>query len=55
MQQIVLPGSVHPSGGLYKWITERLGFLCEPINPVTDPLPRLPGLWLAYLRSHVYR
>jgi hypothetical protein len=55
-QQVVLPGSVHPDTGLpYRWITERLGVLCEPINPVSDPLPRLNGEWLAYLRSHVYR
>jgi hypothetical protein len=53
-QQVVLPGSVHPSGGTYKWITERLAFLCEPINPVTDPLPELPGEWLAYLRHDAY-
>jgi hypothetical protein len=54
-QQVVLPGSVHPSGGAYRWMTERLGFLCEPIDPVRDALPRLPGEWLAFLRSHVYR
>jgi Bifunctional DNA primase/polymerase, N-terminal len=48
-QQVVLPGSIHPSGGVYRWIRERLGFLCEPINPVSDPLPGL----LAYLRSYV--
>lgn len=53
-QQVVLPGSVHPSGGTYRWITERFGFLCEPIDPVTDSLPRLPGLWGAYLTSYVY-
>jgi hypothetical protein len=53
-QQVVLPGSVHPSGGEYRWITERLGFLCEPINPVDDPLPRLPDDWLIYLASYVY-
>jgi hypothetical protein len=55
LQQVVLPGSVHPSGTPYRWITEALGFLCEPINPVADPLPRLNGEWLCYLRSYVYR
>ena len=54
-QQIVLPPSVHPVTGVrYRWITERLGFLCEPIDPTTDPLPSLPGLWLAYLRADTY-
>jgi hypothetical protein len=53
-QQIVLPPSVHPTTGIrYRWVTERLGFLCEPINP-SGLLPALPGLWLAYLRSHTY-
>jgi len=55
LQQVVLPGSVHPSGGQYRWITERLGYLCEPIDPICDPLPKLNGEWLAYLRSYVYR
>jgi hypothetical protein len=55
-QQVVLPGSVHPDTGLrYRWITESLGVLCEPIDPINEPLPRLNGEWLAYLRSHVYR
>jgi hypothetical protein len=55
-QQVVLPPSRHPDTRIaYRWITESLGRLCEPINPLTDPLPKLPGLWLAYLRSHVYR
>jgi hypothetical protein len=53
-QQVVLPGSIHPSGGTYHWITEHLGILCEPINPVTDPLPQLSGEWLAYLRHEAY-
>jgi hypothetical protein len=53
-QQVVLPGSLHPSGGEYRWITDRLG-LVEPVNPVSDPLPTLPGEWLAHLRSHGYR
>ena len=30
------------------------GLLCEPIDPVADPLPELPGLWRAYLRAKVY-
>jgi hypothetical protein len=51
-QQVVLPPSVHPDTGLrYRWITEPLGALCEPINPVADPLPRLPGEWRAYLTA----
>lgn len=50
-QQVVLPGSVHPDGGTYTWITRRLAFLSEPIDPVTDPLPELAGLWLANLHS----
>jgi hypothetical protein len=55
-QQIVLPPSRHPDTALaYRWITEHFGLLCEPINPASDPLPRLNGEWLAYLRSHVYR
>jgi hypothetical protein len=54
-QQVVLPGSVHPDTGLpYRWITERLGILCEPIDPVHAPLPEIPGLWRAYFRGQMY-
>jgi len=54
-QQVVLPPSRHPDTGLpYRWVTEWLGFLCEPIDPVKDALPQLPGLWLAYLRACTY-
>jgi hypothetical protein len=49
LQQVVLPGSVHPNGSGYRWITDRLGFLCEPIDPVHDPLPDIGGYWGAYL------
>jgi hypothetical protein len=56
LQQVVMPPSIHPdTGATYRWITDNLGSLCEPINPVTDALPKLPGVWLAYLRSYVYR
>jgi hypothetical protein len=54
-QQVVMPPSVHPTTGLpYCWIDEAFEALCEPINPLTDPLPELPGLWLAYLRHEAY-
>jgi hypothetical protein len=54
-QQIVLPPSRHPdTGEAYRWVTERLPFLCEPINPAEDALPELPGVWRAYLRAQVY-
>ena len=54
-QQVVLPPSVHPTTALpYHWISESLSFLCEPTDPVSDPLPELPGLWRAYLRHQVY-
>jgi bifunctional DNA primase/polymerase-like protein len=50
-QQVVLPPSVHPDTETrYTWITGSLDVLCEPIHPVADPLPRLPALWLGYLR-----
>jgi len=56
-QQVVLPPSVHPDTGLrYRWITESLlpTILCEPIDPMTSPLPSLPGEWIAYLRAFTY-
>lgn len=57
-QQVVLPPSIHPDTGRpYRWISDGLlpTMLCEPINPVTDPLPRLPGLWAVYLKHDAYR
>jgi hypothetical protein len=52
-QQVVLPPSIHPgTGEPYRWITDELPWLCEPIDPVADPLPSLPGGWLGYLRHH---
>ena len=54
LQQVVMPGSTHPDGGVYTWITKDLSILCEPIDPVTDPLPELPGDWLVHLRHDVY-
>ena len=52
LQQVVLPGSIHPDTGLgYRWITERLGILCEPIDPVHDPLPDLAKDWRAWFYS----
>jgi hypothetical protein len=53
-QQVVLPGSIHPKGGRYRWITERLGELVQPIDPTRAPLPEIPGLWRAYLRAQMY-
>jgi hypothetical protein len=56
-QQVVLPPSVHPdTGARYRWISERVlpTLLCEPIDPVADLLPRLPALWLGYLRHDHY-
>ena len=53
-QQVVLPPSVHPKTFRpYRWITEGLlpTTLCDPIDPVLDPLPVLPGDWIAYLSA----
>jgi hypothetical protein len=51
-QQVVLPPSIHPeTGNPYRWITDDLPWLVEPIDPVHDPLPPLPGAWRAYLQA----
>ncbi len=54
MQQVVLPGSIHPNGRPYRWISESLGDLVMPINPIADPLPRLAGIWNAYLTAFTF-
>jgi hypothetical protein len=51
MQQVVLPGSVHPNGSRYRWIREETAGLCIPIDPVHDPLPHLAGEWCIYLQE----
>jgi Bifunctional DNA primase/polymerase, N-terminal len=54
-QQVVLPPSVHPeTGEPYRWITDDLPFLVEPINPVADPLPTLPDAWRKQLQTRPY-
>jgi hypothetical protein len=54
-QQVVMPPSRHPATGRpYTWITEALGGLCCPIDPVADPLPALPPMWLSILRHDLY-
>jgi hypothetical protein len=57
-QQVVLPPSIHPeTGERYRWITDDLPFLVEPIDPVAEPLPTLPDAWRTHLQSklHAYR
>jgi hypothetical protein len=54
-QQVVLPPSIHPdTGEPYRWVTDDLPWLCEPVDPVHDPLPVLPGAWRAYLQAPAY-
>jgi Bifunctional DNA primase/polymerase, N-terminal len=44
-QQAVIPPSVHPvTGQSYRWL----------VDPRTEPLPPLPGVWRAYLRGRSY-
>jgi hypothetical protein len=53
LQQVVLPPSIHPvTGARYRWIAEGLlpTTLCLPIDPVTEPLPKLPFIWVCYLQ-----
>jgi Bifunctional DNA primase/polymerase, N-terminal len=57
-QQVVLPPSIHPdTGAPYRWITEAVPWLVEPIHPVVDPLPRLPEAWREHLQAkpHAHR
>lgn len=55
LQQVVLPGSVHPDTGRpYRWITESLGDLVLPIDPVRAPLPRLPFAWRICLQHDTF-
>jgi Bifunctional DNA primase/polymerase, N-terminal len=45
LQQAVIPPSTHPDTGRpYRWL----------VDPVTEPLPELPGEWRAYLRGRSY-
>lgn len=44
-QQAVIPPSIHPdTGRAYRWL----------VDPRTEPLPELPGVWRAYLRGRNY-
>jgi Bifunctional DNA primase/polymerase, N-terminal len=44
-QQVVVPPSIHPdTGRRYRWI----------VDPTTQPLEPLPGVWRAYLRGQTY-
>jgi hypothetical protein len=57
-QQVVVPPSIHPAtGDRYRWVTDDLEWCCEPIDPVADPLPRLPNAWREHVqsRSHAHR
>jgi putative DNA primase/helicase len=45
LQQIVIPPSVHPdTGKSYEWL----------VDPRTQPLEPLPGLWRAYLTAYTF-
>lgn len=43
-QQVVMPPSVHPNGKPYRWL----------VDPVSEPLPTLPGDWRCFFEAWTY-